>query len=157
MYSLSNIKKGSFLLYSKSCLLVKKTKVSFIHKSWNSGLTLILKVCKLVSSYRSPSQNQEQFIVDYKVVYNVELNLDYHWKINLFMISVIVNFNSKLKSLYKNCNTSIRDQKFNVWLIFLDLYEIKNYPDAPFSLHRKWLYQIMYANSNLSICYPPPF
>lgn len=54
-----------------------------------------------MSSYRSPSQNQEQFIVDYKVVYNVELNLDYHWKINLFMISVIVNFNSKLSHYIK--------------------------------------------------------
>ena len=57
--------------------------------------------------YRSPSQNQKEFIE------NVELNLDRHWKVSIFMINFLVNFNSELKSLYKNDNTSIRDQKLN--------------------------------------------
>ena len=56
-----NMKRGGVLIHYKNFLPIKLIDFKYLHESLNFELRIGGKICKLLSIYRSPSQNKDDF------------------------------------------------------------------------------------------------
>ena len=91
----SSTKRGGVLLYYKSFLLIKLVDVNYLNKCISFELRIGGKVCKLLTIYRSPSQNRDEFET---FLDNLKLHFDHMAHKNPYLMVVLGDFNTKLNS-----------------------------------------------------------
>ena len=91
----SNTKRGGVLLYYKSFLPTKLIDVNYLNECISFELRIGGKVCKLLTLYRSPSQNRDEFET---FLENLELNFDHMADKNPYLMIVLGDFNAKSNS-----------------------------------------------------------
>ena len=101
----SNTKRGGVLLYCKSFLPIKLIDVNYLNECISFELRIGGKVCKILTLYRSPSQNRDEFET---FLDNLELNFDHMADKNPYLMVVLGDFNAKSNSWYRNDSTDIR-------------------------------------------------
>ena len=69
----TNTKRGGVCVYYKSHLLLKVLNMKHLQECLNIEFSTGKKLCRLISLYRPPSQNQEEFN---KFLDNLESNLE---------------------------------------------------------------------------------
>ena len=92
---LFNSKRGGVCIYYKNYLPLRIISVNYLSERINFEITIGNKICNFITLYRSPSQNQDDFLA-FKD--NLEMNLETLAQRNPFLTVVIVDFNAKLKS-----------------------------------------------------------
>ena len=77
----------------------------------NIEFSIRKKICRLISLYRSPSQNQEEFNT---FLDNLESNLETASLSNPFLTILIDDFNAKCASWYSKDNSTIEGSKLGL-------------------------------------------
>ena len=153
--------------------------MNFLSECINFEITFNNRLCSFVLLYRSPSQSNDQY---QEFLSNFELNLEDISNKNPFLTTVLGDFNAKSKKWYSSGDTSpegtdldfltrqyglqqiIKEPTYLsnnsascIDLIFTSqpnlIMESGTYP----SLHPNCHHQIIYANFNLKVHYPPPY
>ena len=68
-----NSKRGEAFIYYKNYLLLRIIGVNNLSECINFEIIIVKKICKFITLYRSPSQNQDDF---QEIVDNLEVNLE---------------------------------------------------------------------------------
>ena len=79
-----------------------------MHKCIVFELKIGNKFCRIVSSYRSPSQSQVEFET---FTDNFELTLNKIFEANQFLLTALRDFNAKLSQWHKNDKTTTENSK----------------------------------------------
>ena len=142
-------------------------------------LQIGVKICTFVAFYRSPSQSQDDFETFSD---NFEMTLELLAQKNTFLLTAIGDFNAKSSNWYNKDKTSFEGNKIENVTSQLGVNQIINelthiltnsssFIDLIFtcqpnmviksgihsSLHSGCHYQIVFAEFNLKICYPPRY
>ena len=86
-----NSKRGGVYIYYKNYLPLRIISVNCLSECINFEIMIGNKICNFITLYRSPSQNQDDFID------NLEMNLETLAQRNSFLMVVIGDFNAKSK------------------------------------------------------------
>ena len=81
------------------------------------------KVCKILTLYRSPSQNRDEFET---FLDNLELNFDHMADKNPYLMVVFGDFNAKSNSWYTNDSTDIEGSKIDILTSTFGFHQIIN-------------------------------
>ena len=121
----SNTKRGGGRVYYKSYLPLKVLNMKHSQECLNIEFSIGKKICRLISLYRSPSQNQEEFnpFLD-----NLESNLETVFLSNPFLTILIGDFNAKCASWYSKDNSTTEGSKLRLLTSRFDLNQIINKP-----------------------------
>ena len=121
----SNTKRGGGRLYYKSYLPLKVLNMKHSQECLNIEFSIGKKICRLISLYRSPSQNQEEFNT---FLDNLESNLETVFLSNPFLTILIGDFNAKCASWYSKDNSTTEGSKLRLLTSRFDLNQIINEP-----------------------------
>ena len=95
MYSVdhpSDVKRGRVCIYYKTVLPLKVLSTNFLQECINFEVSIGNKICQSIHLYRTPSQSQDKF---YDFLTKLDMNLDDFFNSNLFLTTVIGDFNAK--------------------------------------------------------------
>ena len=145
----------------------------------NIEFSMVKKICRLMSLYRSPTQNQEEFNT---FLDNLEFNLQTAFLSNPFLTILIGDFNAKCASWYLKDNSTNEDSKLRLLASQFDLNQIINDSThitdnsstcinflftsqtnlvtesaVDSSLYPNCHHQIIFAKFDLRIFYRPPY
>ena len=160
-------------------LILNEEVFVFIIECINFEIMIGGKLCRFVSSYRSPNQSQDDFE---SFANNFELNIDAVTANNPFLIVVFGDFNIKSNLWFKGDKPSYEGSKIDAITSHFGLQQLINEPthlvvdsssfiDLIFtsqpnlviesgvhsSLHPNCHHQVTYPKFNLKIHYPPPY
>ena len=90
-----NSKRGGVCIYYKNYLPIRIISVNYLSECINFEITIGNKICNIITLYRSPSQNQDDFLA-FKG--NLGMNLETLAQRNPFLTVVIGDFNAKSKN-----------------------------------------------------------
>ena len=175
----SNIRRGGVGIYYKECLPLKILDITYLQECLNFEIKIGRKTCNFVCLYRSPSQNNDQFET---FLENLNLNLDQILQKTPFVTLVLGDFNAKLNNWCNSDKNTFEGTKIESLMNQFCLKQVINEPthilensssciDLIFcsqsnlitklgvhsSLHENCHHQIIFAELNLNICYPPPY
>ena len=108
----------------KSYLPLKVLNMKHFQECLNIEFSMVKKICRLMSLYRSPTQNQEEFNT---FLDNLEFNLQTAFLSNPFLTILIGDFNAKCASWYLKDNSTNEDSKLRLLASQFDLNQIINY------------------------------
>ena len=142
-------------------------------------LTIGGKVCKLLTLYKSPSQNRDEFE---KFLDNLELNFDHMADKNPFLMVALGDLNTKSNSWYRNDSTDTEGSTIDILAPIFGFHQIikeathilnnssscidlifTSQPNSVTesgvhsSLYANCHHQITYVKFNLNVIYPPPY
>ena len=103
-----NTKHGGVCVYYNSYLPLKVLNMKHLQECLNIEFSIGKKICRLISLYRSPSQNQEEFN---RFLDNLESYLETASLSNPFSTILISDFNAKCASWYSQDNTTTEGSK----------------------------------------------
>ena len=174
-----NSKRGGVCIYYKNYLPLQIISVKYLSECINFEITIGNKICNFITLYRSPSQNQDDFLA-FKD--NLEMNLETLVQRNPFLTVVIGDFNAKSKNWCSQDSTSFEGvtienltSQFGVSQIINEATHIleasSSCIDLIFptqtnlvveygvhsSLHVNCHHQLVFAKFNLQMYYPPPY
>ena len=95
MYSVdhpSDVKRGRVCIYYKTVLPLKVLSTNFLQECINFEVSIGNKICQFIHLYGTPSQSQDKF---YDFLTKLDMNLDDFFNSNLFLTTVIGDFNAK--------------------------------------------------------------
>ena len=175
----SNSKRGGVCIYYKSSLPIKVLDINLLQECINFELIIGDKLCSFTVLYRSPNQTNDQFE---EFLSNLELNLEFIANKNPFLVTMLGDFNAKSQNWYNHGVTSPEGTDLDILTRQYGLKQVINEPtylannymsciDLIFtsesnlimetgtfpSLHPKCHHQIIYANFDLKIHYPPQY
>ena len=111
------------MLYYKIFLPIKLIDVNYLNECISFELRIEGKVSKLLTLYRSPSQNRDEFetFLDY-----VELNFDHMVGKNPYLMVALGEFNAKSNSWYRNDSTDTEGSKIDILTSTFGFHQIIN-------------------------------
>ena len=136
----TNTKRGGVCVYYKSYLPLKVLNMKHLQECLNIEFSIGKKICRLISLYRSPSQNQEEFNT---FLDNLESNLETASFSNPFLIILIGDVNAKC-GITKNSSTCID-------LLFTSQNNLVIESGVHSSLYPNCHHQIIFAKFDLRI------
>ena len=174
-----NSKRGELCIYYKNYLPLQIISVNYLSECKNFEIMIGNKICNIITLYKSPSQNQEDFQA---FIDNLEMNLETLAQRNPFLMVVLGDFNAKSKHWCSQDSTNFEGitienmtSQFGLSQIITEATHILEcssscidlifttqpnlvvesgvYP----SLHPNCHHQIVFAKFNLQIYYPPPY
>ena len=173
-----NSKCGRVCIYYKNYLTLRIISVNYLSECINFEITIGNKICNFITLYRSPSQNQDDFLA-FKD--NLEINLETLAQRNPFLTVVIGDFNAKSKNWCSQDSTNFEGVTIENLTSQFGLSQIINKAthileascsciDLIFTtqpnlavesgVHPSLLaychHQFVFAKFNLQIYYPPP-
>ena len=89
-----NSKRGEVCIYYKNYLPLRIISVNYLSECKNFKIMIGNKICNIITLYKSPSQNQEDFQT---FIDNLEMNLETLAQRNPFLMVVLGDFNAKSK------------------------------------------------------------
>ena len=174
-----NSKRGGVYIYYKNYLPLRIISVNYLSECINFEITIGNKICNFITLYRSPSQNQDNFLA-FKD--NLEMNLETLEQRNPFLTVAIGDFNAKSKNWCCQDSTNFEgvtienltsqfglSQIINevthileasstcIDLIFTTQPNLVVESGVHPSLHANCHHQLVFAKLNLQIYYPPPY
>ena len=174
-----NNKRGDVCIFYRTTLPLRVLNISYLSECITFEISIGNQVCHLIHLYRSPSQVQEAFQT---FISNLKLSLDALLCGNLFLTVKIGDFNAKSKDWCSIDITSFEGSELDFLTSQFGLSQIIEEPthilhnsrsciDLIFtsqpnmvidsgvhdSLHSNCHHQIIYANIDLKIFYPPPY
>ena len=169
----SNTKRGGVCIHYRNCLPLKLLNISYLNECITFVIKLGDKICNFVSLYRSPNQSQDDLE---NFCNNFELTLDAVSATSPFLIVAIGDLNAKSSNWYTGDTTTFEGSKINAVTSQFGLQQIINEPthiqgksesciDLIFSSQPNLvmssgiyssLHQIIFAQFNLKVHYPPP-
>ena len=174
-----NTKRGGVCVYYKSYFPLKVLNMKQLQECLNIEFSIGKKICRLISLYRSPSQNQEEFNT---FLDNLKSNLETASLSSSFLTILIGDFNAKCASWYSKDNSTTEGSKLRLLTSQFGLNQIINEPthitnnsptciDLLFTLQTNLViesgvhsslypnchHQIILAKFDLRIFYSPPY
>ena len=120
-----NTKREGVCVYYKSYLLLKVLNMKHLQECLNIEFSIGLKICRLISLYRSPSQNREEFNT---FLDNLESNLETASLSNPFLTILIGDFNVKCASWYSKDKSTTEGWELRLLTSQFGLNQIINEP-----------------------------
>ena len=180
MYSVdhpSDVKRGRVCIYYKTVLPLKVLSTNFLQECINFEVSIGNKICQFIHLYRTPSQSQDKF---YDFLTKVDMNLDDFFNSNLFLTTVIGDFNAKSNKRSEGDRSTIKGSKIDFLNSQFQVSQIIKEPthisensfsciDLIFTtqpsmvlefqvhhpLHQNCYHQIIFSKFNLKVYYPP--
>ena len=175
----TNTKRGGVCIYYHNSLSLKEIDIQFLNECINFEIRVGGKLCIFLCLYRSSSQTRDIFET---FADNFTLTLETIINKNPFLIVALGDLNAKTTNSYKNDINSYEFLKIDTITSQCGLQQLINEPthlaansssriDLIFtsqpnlvmesgvhsSLHPDCHHQIVFAQINLKICYPPPY
>ena len=113
MYSVdhpSDVKRGRVCIYYKTVLPLKVLSTNFLQECINFEVSIGNKICQFIHLYRTPSQSQDKF---YDFLTKLDMNLDDFFNSNLFLTTVIGDFNAKSNKWSEGDRSTIKGSKID--------------------------------------------
>ena len=176
---LSDVKRGGVCIYYKSMLPLKLLSINFLQECINFEVCIRKKICRFIHLYRTPSQSQDEF---HDFLTNLEMKLDDSFNSNLFLTTVIGDFNAISKNWSESDRSAIEGSKIEFLTSQFGLCQIIKEPThilqnsssctdliyttqsnmvlesgVHHSLHQNCHHQIIFDKFNLKIYYPPSY
>ena len=107
----SNEKGGGVCVHFKSPLSIQILRIPMLHECISLEITIHGELCNLICLHRSPSQNIEELKTFVK---NLELNLEFIFNKNPYLIVVIGDFNAKSHNRYKGDKITASRSKLEI-------------------------------------------
>ena len=174
-----NTEGGGVCVYYKSHLPLKVLNTKHLQECLNIEFSIRKEICRLISLYRSPSQNQEEFNT---FLDNLESNLETASLSNPILTILIGDFNAKCASWYSKDISTTEGSKLRLLTSQFGLNQIINEPThitnnfstcivllftsqtnlviesgVHFSLYPNCHHQMVFAKFDLRIFYTPPY
>ena len=121
----TNTKRGGVCVYYKSYLPLKFLDIKHLQECLNIQFSIEEKICRLISLYRSPSQNQEEFTT---FLDSLESNLETASLSSPFLTILIGYFDGKCASCYSKDNSTTEGSKLRLLTSEFELNQIINEP-----------------------------
>ena len=174
-----NIKRGGVCIYYKETLPLNVINISQLQESLVVEILYENKKCYLVTLYRSPSQNENEFDEFLK---NFEMLLDDIYNLSPYFVILLGDFNAKLKKWNFDDIDTQEGTRIDAVTSSFALSQIISGPthitansasciDLIFTSHPDYIinsgihssihpnchHQIIYAEINFKISFPPPY
>ena len=174
-----NSKRGGVCIYYKNYLPLRIINVNYLSECINFEITIGNKICNFITLYRSPSQNQDDFLA---LKDNLEMNLENLAQRNPFLTVVIGDFNAKSENWCSQDSTNFEGvtienltSQFGLSQIINEATHIleassscidlifRTQPNLVVesgvhpSLHANCHHQLVFVKFNLQIYYPPSY
>ena len=106
-------------------LPIQIQRTSILHDCFNLEIAIDGKLCNLICLYRSPNQNVKEFETFVK---KVELNLEFIFNKNPYLIVAICDFNAKSHNWYKGDKTTGGGSNLDIMTSHYGITQIINEP-----------------------------
>lgn len=174
-----NVKRGGVCIYYKETLPVKFVNINFLTECLVCELCINNKKCILACIYRSPSQTTPEF---HSFLTNFEQMLDFISNQNPFMVLIIGDLNARSKTWWTDDTTTSEGSQIEaltssyglmqmisdpthilqnlsscIDLLFTNQPNLITNSGVHSSLHPTCHHQVIFANIDLKIQFPPPY